>query len=49
MKPIHKYFRRLSDRAQFILCTNVRCDYAEKKVSYFWKNVTCVKCAKLRK
>jgi hypothetical protein len=40
---IHKFYRRLKDKAQFRLCDDKRCDNAENVV-YRYKKVTCKKC-----
>lgn len=47
-KRVHKYFRKLSLKAQYILCSGKRADFSES-VSYFWKKVDCAKCLALKK
>lgn len=51
---VHKFYRRLKDKAQFRLCDNKRCDMAEN-VRYRWHHlkkpalgtIGCRKCLKL--
>lgn len=40
---IHKFYRDLQKKAQFRLCDDKRCDFAENCV-YRYKKVTCKKC-----
>lgn len=47
MKVMHKFYRKIISGAQFRVCDNKRCDFAEN-VSYQWKKVSCAKCKEKR-
>jgi hypothetical protein len=42
---VHKFIRKLKEKAQYRMCDLKRCVNAEN-VSYFWGKVTCKECKK---
>jgi len=44
----HKMIRKTKTKSEIQLCTMKRAEYSEH-LRYFWKDVTCPKCLKMRK
>lgn len=44
----HKMTRKLKSKSEYQLCTGKRAEYSEH-LRYFWRDVTCPKCLKMRK